>query len=162
MKYTFNSKNYICNALWLSTLFYVFAIFFLTSATCYSQPHGKKRAACNVFENDEPGFSNNLIAYRNKHKQKRKFDELSPDKKAELKKRYEEWRSLPKEEKEKIRKRKEMWNKMNHQEKKHYQRRHKQWKKMKPEVRKRLRNKLEQFENLSPKEQHRIRQIFAD
>ena len=158
----FNLKNHICKALWLSITFFIVAIFFSTTATCYSQSSGKKAAVWNTLENYDKSFSNNLIAYKNKHKQKNKFDKLSPAQKAELRKRYNEWRLLPKEEKEKIRKRKDMWYNMSPQEKKRYLHRYKQWKKMKPEERRRLRNKLEQFKNLSPDEQYRIRQLFTD
>jgi len=162
MKNTFNSKKCSCKTLLILSLATVFLLFFSTIVISDSRKCCKKTYTYHVSEQHKNNSFKNRIAYKNKHKQKRKFDKLSPEEKAGLRKRYKEWRSLPQKDKEMLRRRKNMWDSMSPQDRHYYIRRHKQWKKMTPEERRHLRYKLEHFGNLTPKEQYQIRKRFAE
>ena len=160
-KHMFNSKKYICTTLRVLALATFFLMFCSAITISAYQTRCKK---ANIYYPPEPHkdnfFNNNLTAKRNKHKQKNKFDNLSPEEQADLKEKYERWLTLPQKDKEMLRHRKNKWKSMSPQDKRHYIHRHKQWQKMPPEERRRMRNKLEHFDDLSLQEQNQIRQQF--
>jgi len=163
MKNMFNSKKYVCKTLWILALAYVFLMFF--SATAISAHHTRCKKKVAYHEPDQYKdhfFNNNWIAKRGQHKQKNKFDNLSPEEQADLKEKYERWRTLPQKDKEMLRHRENMWKNMSPQDKQRYLHRHKQWQEMSPEERRRLRDKLEYFEDLPQQEQNQIRQRFKN
>ena len=163
MKNTFNSKKYVCKTLQVLALAYVFLMFFSAIAISSHQTRCEK---ANIYyqpeQNRDIFFNDNWLAKKNKHKQKNKFDTLSPEEQADLKEKYERWQSLPQKDKETLRHRENMWKNMSPQDKQRYLHRHKQWQKMSPEERRRLRDKLEHFDELPLQEQHQIRQRFKN
>jgi len=163
MKHMFNSKKYVCKTLQVLALATVLPMFFSTIAMSAPQTRCKKKVAYHEPDQyKDHFFNNNWIAKMGQHKQKNKFDNLSPEEQADLKKKYEKWRTLPQKDKDRLRHRKDKWKSMSPQDKQHYINRHKQWQQMTPEERSRMRHKLEHFEDLSQQEQNQIRQRFKN
>ncbi|MEE4265801.1 MAG: DUF3106 domain-containing protein [Desulfobacteraceae bacterium] len=93
-------------------------------------------------------------------KKGKKWQDLSPEEKEQLRKKYQEWESLSPEEKEKIRRRMKRLNNMSPRERDSYRQLHKKWQHLPPDERKQLQKELDNWENLSPQEQDAIRRRF--
>jgi len=94
--------------------------------------------------------------YRNK------YNHMSPEEKTMLKKRYQEWESLPEHKQQMLRRRMEKYKRLPPQERERFQQRHRQLQKLPPDERYRIREKLQKWDRLSPDEKEQIRQQFRD
>lgn len=94
-----------------------------------------------------------------KNYQKR-YDRLSPEEKIRLKRRYQEWESLPEEKQQMLRRRMEKYEQLPPQERERFQQRYRQLEKLPPDERYMIREKLRKWDSLSPEEQDQIRQRF--
>lgn len=92
--------------------------------------------------------------YRNK------YNRMSPEEKAMLKKRYQEWESLPEHKQQMLRRRMEKYKRLPPQERERFQQRHRQLQKLPPDERYMIREKLQKWDRLSPDEKEQIRQRF--
>ena len=104
-------------------------------------------------------LSHNInLAENNKRKD---YDDLSPEEKKEIEKKYKEWQKLSPQEKKKIRKRMNKWKKMTPEEKELYRRRYKQLQHLSPEERQQLQKDLERWNELTPQQKEAIRKKFS-
>ena len=94
--------------------------------------------------------------YRNR------YNRMSPEEKSMLKKRYQEWESLPEHKQQMLRRRMEKYKRLPPQERERFQHRHRQLQKLPPDERYRIREKLQKWDRLSPDEKEQIRQRFRD
>ncbi len=85
---------------------------------------------------------------------------VSPAERELLKRRYEEWRTLPPERQQQLRHRLDRLRSLPSRDQELLQERFRQWQKIPPGERLRLRRQLEQWESLSPQEQDAIRRQF--
>jgi Protein of unknown function (DUF3106) len=88
------------------------------------------------------------------------LDNLPPEEKARIQRRYREWQSLPPDQKDTMRRRMDEWNRMPPRERDLYQQRHQQWQQLSPDERRQLDNNLRRWDNLSPQERDSIRRRF--
>jgi len=91
---------------------------------------------------------------------RKRYNRLSPKEKTMLKKRYQEWESLPEHKQQMLRRRMEKYKQLPPQERERFQQRHRQLQKLPPDERYRIREKLQKWERLSPDEKEQIRQRF--
>ena len=91
---------------------------------------------------------------------KKRYDRLSPEEKIRLKRRYQEWESLPEEKQQMLRRRMEKYEQLPPQERERFQQRHRQLQKLPPDERYMIREKLQKWDRLSPDEKEQIRQRF--
>ena len=87
-------------------------------------------------------------------------DQLSPEEKADLQRRYQEWKSLPPEKQKQLRNKMNQWQKLSPEDRQLYRQRFQQWQKISPEERNNLKEKLRRWESLPPQEQEAIRRRF--
>ncbi len=99
-------------------------------------------------------------AYEFLAKKSKKWKDLSPEEKNQLRKKYKEWQSLSPEEKEEIRRRMKRLNRMSPREREAYQQLYQKWRHLPPNERRQLKNELDNWENLSPRQQEAIRHRF--
>lgn len=90
------------------------------------------------------------------------YKKLSPEEKEMLKKRYQEWESMPEERQEVLRRRMKKWKQLSPAERQVLQQRFQQWQKLSPEERKRTREKLQEWDRLAPGEKDQILQKFRE
>lgn len=90
------------------------------------------------------------------------YQNLSPAEKARLKKKAEEWKSLPLEKQKELRQKMKELEAMPAEARKLYQQRFKQWQKLPPGERNTIRKKLENWNRLSNEEKESIRRRFRD
>ena len=107
-------------------------------------------------------FGDNPYVAKRKNGRGRSLDNLSQEERKQLRRKYDEWQSLPPEEKRNLRNRMRQWNQMSPQQRQQYQRRHHQWQQLSPQERKQLRRKLDQWDRLSPEERETIRRQFKN
>ena len=88
------------------------------------------------------------------------YNRMSPEEKTMLKKRYQEWESLPEYQQQMLRRRMEKYKQLSPQERERFRQRHRQLQKLPPDERHRIREKLRNWDSLSPEEQEQIRQRF--
>ena len=91
---------------------------------------------------------------------RKRYDQLSPEEKSRLKRRYQEWESLPEEKQQMLRRRMKKYEQLPPQERERYQERYRQLEKLPPDERYMIREKLRKWDRLSPEEQEQIRQRF--
>ncbi len=91
---------------------------------------------------------------------KKRYDRLSPEEKTRLKRRYQEWESLPEQKQQMLRRRMKKYEQLPPQERERFKQRHRQLKKLPPDERYMIREKLRKWDRLSPEEQEQIRQRF--
>ncbi|GBC62865.1 hypothetical protein DENIS_3849 [Desulfonema ishimotonii] len=89
-----------------------------------------------------------------------KYQNLSPDEKARLRKKLREWESLPPEKQKALRRKMEQLKKMPPEARRIYRQRFEQWQKLPPSEQNALRKKLENWDRLSPKEKKAVRHRF--
>jgi len=94
--------------------------------------------------------------YRNR------YNRLSPEEKTMLKKRYQEWESLPEHKQQMLRRRMEKYKQLPPEERERFQQRHRQLQKLPPDERYMIRKKLQKWDRLSPDEKEQIRQRFRN
>ena len=90
------------------------------------------------------------------------YKNLSPEEKKMLKRRYQQWQSMPEERQQLLRQRMEKWKQLSSEERELLQQRFRQWKKLPPEERERTREKLREWNALSPEEKEQILQKFRN
>ncbi|MFO7553809.1 MAG: DUF3106 domain-containing protein [Desulfobacterales bacterium] len=90
----------------------------------------------------------------------KRYDRLSPEEKGKLKKRYQEWESLPEEKQQMLRRRMEKYEQLPPQERERFRQRYQQLKELPPDERHMIREKLRKWDRLPPQEQEQIRQKF--
>ena len=88
------------------------------------------------------------------------YNRMSPEEKRIIKKRYQEWESLPEYKQQMLRRRMEKYKQLPPQERERFRQRHRQLQKLPPEERYKIREKLRKWDSLSPEEQEQIRQRF--
>jgi len=88
------------------------------------------------------------------------YQNLSPEEKARLKRKFHKWQSLPNERQKMLRRRMERWNQLPPAERRLFQHRYQQWQNLSPADRKRIREKLQHWDRLSPDEQKEILRKF--
>ena len=88
------------------------------------------------------------------------YNRMSPEEKRILKKRYQEWESLPEYKQQMLRHRMEKYKQLPPQERERFRQRHRQLQKLPPEERFMIREKLRKWDSLPPEEQEQIRQRF--
>ena len=88
------------------------------------------------------------------------YNRMSPEEKRILKKRYQEWESLPEYKQQMLRHRMEKYKQLPPQERERFQQRHRQLQKLPPDERYKIREKLRKWDSLPPEEQEQIRQRF--
>jgi len=88
------------------------------------------------------------------------YNRMSPEEKRILKKRYQEWESLPEHKQQMLRHRMERYKQLPPQERERFRQRHRQLQKLPPGERYEIREKLRKWDSLSPEEQEQIRQRF--
>ena len=88
------------------------------------------------------------------------YNRMSPEEKTMLKKRYQEWESLPEHKQQMLRRRMKKYEQLPPQERERFQQRHRQLQKLPPDERYRIREKLQKWDRLSPDEKEQIRQQF--
>ena len=93
---------------------------------------------------------------------KKRYDRLSPEEKTMLKRRYQEWESLPEHKQQMLRRRMKKYEQLPPQERKRFKQRHRQLQKLPPDERYRIREKLQKWDGLSPDEKEQIRQRFRN
>jgi hypothetical protein len=103
-----------------------------------------------------------LSSRENGHQGVKTYQNLTPDEKARLKRKYREWRSLPHEEQRALRHRMEQWRTLPDKERQLYKQRYDQWQQLSPKEQEGLRKKLENWDNLSPSEKDYIRKKFKE
>ncbi|MEA1948006.1 MAG: DUF3106 domain-containing protein [Thermodesulfobacteriota bacterium] len=91
---------------------------------------------------------------------RRNYQNLPPEEKTRLKRRFREWQSLPQERKRTLRHRMEKWNQFPPEKREHFQQWFQQWKELSPEERGVIRKKLEKWDILPPDEQEKVRRRF--
>ena len=101
---------------------------------------------------------NIILAENNRQKN---YDDLSPEEKKEIEKKYKEWQKLSPQEKKKIRRRMNKWKKMTPEEKKLYRRRYRQMQHLSPRERQQLQKDLERWNELTPQQKEAIRKKFS-
>jgi hypothetical protein len=144
---------------WITALLMMILLFYpSTSFSTLSKNYPKKYPKLHLLNYEDQSYENKLLSKRKKNQNY--FENLSPEEKEDIQKKYKEWQSLPPKEKEKIRKRMKHWRKMSPSEQELYQQRYKQWQHLPPNERKKLQKDLERWENLSPQEKNAIRQRF--
>ena len=90
------------------------------------------------------------------------YQNLTPEEKAVLRRKYREWQSLPPEEKRALRHRMEQWRTLPDDERRLYRHRYDQWQQLSPKERQGLRKKLDNWKNLSPDEKEYIKRRFKE
>lgn len=116
----------------------------------------------------EDPFSNmELLSKRNKegatyNHQNQRWQDLSPEEKEKMRRKYQEWKSLPPEEKQIIRQRMHQLKRMPPQQRNLYQQLFQQWQHISPDERKQLQKDLDNWERLTPQQQESIRRRFTD
>ena len=105
-------------------------------------------------------FNVSLAGYEFLAKRNKRWKDLSPEEKKQLRRKYKEWQSLPPEEKEKIRRRMQRLKKMSPREREAYQQLYQKWRHLPPNERRQLKEELDNWENLSPQQQEAIRHRF--
>lgn len=108
-----------------------------------------------------PGRPNVFVA-KDKSRPGQPLDNLPPEEKARIQRRYREWQSLPPDQKDTMRRRMDEWNRMPPRERNLYQQRHQQWQQLSPDERRQLDNNLRRWDNLSPQERDSIRRRFRN
>ena len=93
---------------------------------------------------------------------KKRYNRLSPEEKRMLKKRYQEWESLPEHKQQMLRRRMKKYEQLPPQERKRFKQRHRQLQKLPPDERYRIREKLQEWDRLSPDEKEQIRRRFRN
>jgi hypothetical protein len=88
------------------------------------------------------------------------YRNLSPEEKMMLKKRYEEWQSMPQEKRKILRNRMKKWKHLPPQEQKLFQQRYQKWQKLSPKEKEMIRERIRKWDTLSPAEKEQIRQRF--
>ena len=91
---------------------------------------------------------------------KRGYKKLSPEEKKMLKRKYQQWRSMPEERQQLLRQRMEKWKRLPSEDRELMQERFQQWQKLPPEERERTREKLREWNALPPEEKEQILQKF--
>ncbi len=92
----------------------------------------------------------------------KKWENLPPEQREQLKRRYDEWQALPPGEKERLRERMDQLKAMPPEARELYQRRFRQWQRLSPDEQNQLQRKLEQWDILPPEEKNSIRRRFRD
>jgi len=90
----------------------------------------------------------------------RGYKKLSPEEKKMLKRKYQQWRSMPEERQQLLRQRMKKWKQLPSEERELMQDRFQQWQQLPPEERERTREKLRQWNALPPEEKERILKKF--
>ncbi len=93
---------------------------------------------------------------------KKGYKKLSPEEKKMLKRKYQEWQSMPEERQQILRQRMKKWKQLPSEDRELMQERFQQWQKLPPEERERTREKLRKWNALPPEEQEQIRQKFRN
>ena len=88
------------------------------------------------------------------------YKKLSPEEKKMLKRKYQQWQSMPEERQQLLRQRMEKWKQLPSQEQELMQERFQKWQKLPPEERERTREKLRKWNALPPDEKEQILQKF--
>jgi len=88
------------------------------------------------------------------------YNRMSPEEKRILKKRYQEWESLPENKQQMLRHRMEKYKQLPPQERERFRQRHRQLQKLPPDERYKIREKLRKWDSLPPEEREQIRQRF--
>ncbi len=86
----------------------------------------------------------------------------SPKQKAGLKKKIQEWKSLPAKKQKNLRRRMDQFKKLSPEDRRLYQKRYDQLKELSPPERRSIRKKLKKPHSLSPREKDEIRRRFRD
>jgi len=91
---------------------------------------------------------------------RKRYDRLSPEEKTMLKRRYQEWESLPEYKQQMLRRRMKKYQQLPPRERERFKQRHRQLQQLPPDERYNIREKLQKWDRLSPEEKEQIRQRF--
>jgi len=91
---------------------------------------------------------------------RKRYDRLSPEEKTMLKRRYQEWESLPEYKQKMLRRRMKKYQQLPPRERERFKQRHRQLQQLPPDERYNIREKLQKWDRLSPEEKEQIRQRF--
>ncbi|MEJ2659056.1 MAG: DUF3106 domain-containing protein [Desulfobacterales bacterium] len=91
---------------------------------------------------------------------RRRYEHLSPEEKAMLRRRMEEWKSLPPERRRILRHRMERYKRLQPRERHRFRQWYHQLQTLPPDERHMIREKLHRWESLSPSEKEQIRKRF--
>jgi len=110
----------------------------------------------------ETPYEKPLIGFYLLAKNKKKWQDLTPKGKEEMRKKYMEWQSLPKEEQKVLRQRMDQLEKMSPKERQFFKQLFQQWQHISPGDRRKLEQNLQNWEHLTPKQQESIRRRFLN
>ena len=113
-----------------------------------TRPHHESVSTLTMEGLGAPFAAHEFLAKKNK-----KWKDLSPEEKKQLREKYKEWQSLSPEEKEKIRRRMKRLKNMSPREREAYQELYQKWRDLPPNERRQLQKELDNWENLSPRQQ---------
>jgi len=107
-------------------------------------------------------YKESLVGFYRLAKNKKKWQDLTPDGKEKFLKKHMEWQSLPKEERKVLRQRMDQLEKMSPKERQLFKQLFQQWQHISPGDRRKLEQDLQNWENLTPRQQESIRHRFLN
>ena len=107
-------------------------------------------------------YKESLVGFYLLAKNKKKWQDLTPEGKEEILKKHKEWQSLPKEERKVLRQRMNQLEKMSPKERQFFKQLFQQWQHISPKDRRKLEQDLQNWEHLTPKQQESIRRRFLN
>jgi phage-related protein len=119
----------------------------LTTPAWGKDPHG--RVSKDPIQSNEQ-LKQNLTTYQR----------LSPEEKAWIKSKYDEWESLPPDKRNRLRRRMAQWMSLPPDERNLMRRRFEQWRHLDPEERQKLREQIDRWDQLDPEQREKIRNKF--
>jgi len=102
------------------------------------------------------------VADRNADPSSSYYQNLSPEEKEKLLRRYRQWKSLPPEKRQQLRNKMNQFREMPPDSRRLYEHRFQQWQQLSPNERQRIRKDLDNWDNLSPQEREIILRRFRD
>ena len=93
---------------------------------------------------------------------KQHWDQMDPDKKEALLRRYRRWRQLPPERREAIRKNLDRFRTLSEEDKKKIRQRYRAFKALPPEQKKEILKNYDRWQTLSPQEKQRLRERYEN
>lgn len=127
---------------------------------CPSWGHDARPDSKSVSIQTMERFNVSLGGYELLSKRNKKWEELTPEEKEQMRKKYKEWQSLSPEEKAKIRRHMKRLKNMSPREREAYEQLYEKWRHLPTDERRQLKKELDNWENLSPKQQEAIRRKF--
>jgi len=107
-------------------------------------------------------YEESLVGYYLLAKNKKKWQDLTPEGKEEILKKHKEWQSLPKKERKVLRQRMDQLEKMSPKERQFFKQLFQQWQHISPKDRRKLEQDLQNWKHLTPRQQESIRRRFLN